>query len=338
MIVEAFRDAPPADLASALERFEEQFTYPLGPGRSFRISHGTDYPRFFRAMGEPACFVATSDARPHGVGQAFQPDSQAGKPDLRERGGRVVGVLGCALRRLQLPNGTECPAVYLGDLKVDPQARGGRALPQLAQAAMRWVAARAKVAFSVVMDGTRITPTRYTGRLGIPPFQELGKIMVLRIATRTDSLRESATITDALGAACYVRLSAGRYACPGGFPSERSEIAPTWLMTPDGDACGRLEDTRRAKRLIADDGVEMQSAHLSCFAYHDVIAGVVLLKIALARAAERGLPALFVAVPTPDAEAFCAALALTDIVTAPATVFGTGLAPGALWNINTAEI
>ena len=64
---------PGAELALALARFEEQFTYPLGPGRSFRISHGDDYPRFFRAMGEVACFVA-------------------------ERDGVVLGVLGAALR------------------------------------------------------------------------------------------------------------------------------------------------------------------------------------------------------------------------------------------------
>ena len=65
-------------LAGALERFERQFTYPLGSGRSFRISHGDDYVRFFRAMGEARCFVA-------------------------ERDRRVLGVLGAALRPLVFP-------------------------------------------------------------------------------------------------------------------------------------------------------------------------------------------------------------------------------------------
>ena len=46
------------DSGPALARFEEQFTYPLGPGRTLRISHGDDYPRFFRAIGDAACFVA----------------------------------------------------------------------------------------------------------------------------------------------------------------------------------------------------------------------------------------------------------------------------------------
>jgi hypothetical protein len=243
------------------------------------------------------------------------------------------------LRRLLLPSGAERPAVYLGDLKVDPQARGGRALPRLADAALHWVAGRATCAFSVVMDGTPVTPTRYTGRLGIPPFQKLAEIIVLRIGTSNDRRSESATgVDDATGAACYARFSAGRYACPCGFPVERSMLPPVWLMTPGGGACGQLEDTRRAKRLIADDGVEMQSAHLSYFAYHDVAAGVQVIRPALVHAADHGLPAMFVAVPSADAPAFLDALSGTDVVAAPATVFGTGLEPGALWNINTAEI
>src|SRR6516162_3463154 len=100
MNVHRLSTSPPPELARALDRFERQFIYPLGPGRSFRISHGEDYPRFFRAMGEAACFVA-------------------------EREGRVVGVIGAALRRLRLPTGTELPAAYLGDLKIDPASRGG---------------------------------------------------------------------------------------------------------------------------------------------------------------------------------------------------------------------
>src|SRR5437588_48708 len=92
------QDPPAPDLARALEVFEEQFSYPLGPGRTFRISHGADYPRFFRAMGEAAVFVA-------------------------EREGQVLGTVGAALRRLRTPDGTEARVAYLGDLKVLPAAR-----------------------------------------------------------------------------------------------------------------------------------------------------------------------------------------------------------------------
>ena len=309
MIIRPIDAAPHAELAHALARFEEQFRYPLGPGRFFRIEHGQDYPRFFRAMGEGICFVA-------------------------QRETHVLGVLGAALRPVVSPLGDLQTALYLGDLKIDPPARGGRVLPRLADAARHWLGTRASAAFAVVMDGTPIVPTRYTGRLGIPRFVELGKIVVLRVPTALADRSTDWTATETDGACCYLRLSAGRYACPGGNPAERSEMSPLWLMDPEGGACGRLEDTRRAKRLIADDGVEMQSAHLSCFAYDDVDAGVALIRVALHHAAERGMPALFVAVPSGEAPAF----ARLDAVLAPATIYGTGLDPGLPWNINTAEI
>lgn len=315
MTVHVLQAAPPPELARALQQFEEQFRYPLGPGRFFRISHGEDYPLFFRAMGEGACFVA-------------------------ERDGRIVGVMSAALRRLALPSGEERPALYLGDVKIVPAVRGGRTLPQLAETVRQWVGARAQSAFAVVMDGTPAIPTRYTGRLGIPLFAEMGKIVVLRLPASGASIEPDAEwlTTAEQGHACYLQLSAGGYACPGGHPADRSETVPIWLMEPGGRACGRLEDTRRAKRLIADDGEEMRSGHLSCFAYRELAAGVRLLQVALRHTADRGFPALFVAIPAADAEAFGEAMAGMQAIAAPATVFGTGLEPGRAWNINTAEI
>jgi hypothetical protein len=203
-----------------------------------------------------------------------------------------------------------------------------------------WVGARAAAAFAVVMDGTPTIPTRYTGRLGIPLFAELGKIMVLRLPTSGIQADpgDGWLTNEQYGGASYLRLSAGRFACPGGNPAERSEMEPLWLMEPGGRACGRLEDTRRAKRLIADDGAEMQSAHLSCFAYDDPAAGIDLLQTALWHAARRSLPALFVAVAAAGAEQFCGHLNEIGAVLAPATIYGAGLEAGRNWNINTAEI
>jgi len=90
--------------------------------------------------------------------------------------------------------------------------------------------------------------------------------------------------------------------------------------------------------LIADDGEEMRSAHLSCFAYRDPIAGVALLRQALRHARNRGFPALFVAVPEPDGDTFVRAFAGAGLVVAPATVYGAELEPDPYWNIDTAEI
>src|SRR5205807_1917922 len=100
---------------------------------------------------------------------------------------------------------------------------------------------------------------------------------------------------------------------------------------------GRLEDTRRAKRLIADDG-EMISVHLSCFAWRTPEAGAAVVQAARRRAARHGFPALFVAVAAADAPVLAAALGDVERTEAPATVYGAGLEAGRLWNFNTAEI
>jgi hypothetical protein len=315
MIVHELRSTPSSKLAQALAVFEEQFHYPLGPERFFRINHGEDYTRFYGAMGEGVCFVA-------------------------ERNGRIQGVVSAALRRLVMPSGEEVAVVYFGDMKTDTAARGGRTLLRLSEAVKQWIGSRAAAAFGVAMDGTSVTPLRYTGRLGIPLFSELGKIVVLRLPTSgiQDDLHPAWSTTEEHGNACYSDLIAGRYTCFGGDPAVRSETQPAWLMEPERRACGRLEDTRRAKRLIANDGIEMQSAHLSCFAYRDLGNAVKLLQRALRLAANLGFPNLFVAVPDQEARIFCETLEGIEVVVAPATIYGTGIESGRLWNINTAEI
>ena len=314
MTVLRIEDAPPAELARRLARFEAQFRYPLGPGRTFRIEHGDDYTRFFRAMGPAASFVDEDE-------------------------GRIRGVISVALRRLVQPDGSERVSAYVGDLKVDPASRNGRSLVRLAQAARGWAAPRASGAYAVVMGGTRVSPERYTGRLGIPRFEALHELAVLRFATSGagETAPEGWEADAARGEACRALLDLGRNACRGGDPALRSELAPLWLVAPGGRACGRLEDTRRAKRLVADDGVEMRSAHLSCCAWTNLAALAELVSVACRAAAERGSPALFVAVPADLGEPLRRAVA-SEAVLAPATVYGTGFEPGAPWSIDTAEI
>lgn len=324
MNVHALETVASSPLAGALARFERQFTYPLGPGRSFRISHGDDYVRFFRAMGEARCFVA-------------------------ERERRVLGVLGAALKPLLFPGGERRLALYLGDLKVDPTVQGGRMVLRLAAAVETWLDARTELAFGVVMDGTKATPAQYTGRLGLPGFAALGKVAVVRLSSspqhvRGDRRRHSKwQATEQAGEECHARLVSQGYACPVGAPAvgrpSRSEMARCWLVDPARSACGCLEDTLRSKRLYdVDDGSEIRSAHLSCFAYESLECGVGLLETALVGAAQHGLRHLFVAIPAGDATAFATRFEDAVDVIAPATVFGTGLAPGWPWNINTSEI
>jgi hypothetical protein len=314
MIVHQLCSAPPKSLSQALADFEQQFTYPLGPGRLFRISHGDDYSRFFRAIGKAACFVAEED-------------------------GLVVGTLGVALRTLRLPNGVDVTTAYFADLKIAPNAYRGRVILQLFKAAKGFTLPAATVAYGIVMDGTRMTPPRYTGRLEIPLFAKLGQITVLRLSTcgQIDPEAQQNAVVTSVGTREYARLLQGRQvASLGGNPKERSEATPQWL-TQDF-ACGRLEDTRRAKRLIDTDGNEMVSAHLSSFAYRDAKSAAALLKTALARANTLGFPSLFVAVDAAGTAEILRELPGIEAVSAPATIYGAGLPTNLSWNINTAEI
>ena len=256
--------------ASRRARLETQFSYPLGAGRTFRISHGEDYARFFRAMGEP--------------GVSFV---------LEERG-RVLGTLGAAVRKLMSPDGGEENVIYLGDLKVAPEARTGMTFLRLAWEAERWSRAWSSRGFGVVMDGTPITPDAYTGRVGIPGARALGSVMVWRIPClleRADSARPDFRRTRDDVLACYRQLSRGRYASLGGKPELRSQMVPEWLCHPGSRACGLVEDTRLAKRLWVDNGSEMRSGHPSYFAFSSTEDAVELLNEAV-RIGPAGHPAL----------------------------------------------
>ena len=323
MHIHRFEEPPPAGVASALARFERQFTYPLGVGRSFHVSHGEDYPRFFRAIGGV------------GVGVSFVAEDESGE---------ILGTLGVALRPVQMPGGEVVASAYLGDLKTAPDPRRARTLVALAARAYSWGrGSGASAAYGVVMDGTPRAPSTYSGRFGIPAFGVAGRVCVLRLPIPATGVEEDAACESDAGTleSRYQALSTGRFAPLGGGAEWRSSRAPVFLVTPDRCACGVLEDTRRAKRLLLDDGGEMVSAHLSKFAYADVRAGVWLLRQALARCGPRTpAPALFVSVPGIDTAAFVRLLGdIPGIVQAPATIYAAGLTPsGEPWNLSTAEI
>ena len=315
MKVHLLNGPPPTSLASALAEFESPFSYPLGPDRTFHISHGEDYSLFFRAQGAGMCFVA-------------------------EHQNRILGVLGAAIRRIWMPNGRERLVGYVGDLKIAAEARGGLVLGRLARAADAWLRPKVDAAYGVVMDGTGLTPQAYTHRAGIPAFREVGRLAVLRVSGDggTPPYRANCFLTTPeAGLSCYQQLSRGRNACPIEHASGRSQMAPVWLRHPEGLACGLLEDTRRAKRLMISDGSELLSAHLSCFAYASLAAGAELIREALLRTIALDLTGLFLAVPADEAASVCESLAGCKILPAPATVYGTGFEKGD-WNINTSEI
>ena len=315
MILHTIRNNPSPRLAAALADFERQFSYPLGPGKAFRIDHGHDYPRFYRAMGKNACFVA-------------------------ERNGEILGVLSAAQRTLSLPCGHQKEVAYIGDLKVAPGKPGGRTVLRLILRLRQWARECAEAAYSVVMDGTQVTPVRYTGRLGIEPFVELGKLMILSIPTRTAARPQEVSWRndELLGRNCYQDLNRQSARCPEGNPRIRSVMKPIWLAHPDSQAAGLLEDTRQAKRLLGMNGEEMIRSHLSFYAWSDQASALALLREALRRSADRGFDEMFVAVSPREARTLAANLGIAGLTRAPATVYGYGLDPGMDWRVNTSEI
>ncbi len=300
MKIHRFNSPPSQDLARALAEFEKEFRYPLGPNDCFSISHAPDYSLFFRSMGEASIHLA-------------------------ESGGAIVGVQAVVRREVRLADGSRVPAAYFCDTKIVANRRGGIVLGKLALSASEETLGASYVAgFSVVMEGS-ITTDKYTGRLGIPHFVELGKIVILRFDTGGDF----SGLPPISGALAFHRPE-------GGDSALCSEMAPLELAV-DG-ASGILTDTRRGKRLHRSDGSEMVSAHLTALRFSDSAGLSALIRLAMKSAAAAGFPGLFVALPAnlfpPDS--LSSALGRCATI-ANATVFGTGLPQGD-WMVNTSEI
>lgn len=319
MKIQEIHSHPTAELNAALETFESEFRYPLGVDSWFRISHGDDYTRFFRAIGNAHCFIATN-------------------------GSDVVGTITSTICRVRQPGGEFYRGGYISDLKV-AHSTSGRTLLQLLHAAADWTAPTPS--FCIVMDGTAKSPVNYSGRLGVPEFVELAKLVILRIPAEllaripieqprieiNSCSRENAM-------QLYERLTVDCFATDGGQSSIRSLMTPIGLIASDGTACGVLEDTRRCKRLFRDDGAEMVSAHLACFGFRSIESAAAMVLAALRRCSSLGIPALFVCVRPEDVRPIlqCSQLNNAQTVEASATVYGCSFEAPGKWSINTAEI
>ncbi len=321
MKIQSIQAEPKAELKAALEKFEAEMRYPLGTDSWFRISHGEDYTRFFRAIGQPRCFIATRDEH-------------------------VVGTITSTICRLRQPGGSYGRGGYISDLKVS-RSTSGLTLLRLLRAATDWTLAEPTPSFCVVMEGTARSPINYTGRLGIPEFTALARLVVLRIPVECLSRGSGASPRPEINNCAsedarrlYERLTLDCFATDGGQSTTRSRMPPLGLIAADGSGSGVLEDTRRGKRLFRSDDVEMVSAHLSCFGFRSIEAGATIIRAALQRCASRGVPALFVCVRPPEVHPLLqsAGLQVEQTVKAPATVFGYAMAGPGKWSINTAEI
>ncbi|MDB6135923.1 MAG: hypothetical protein JWM59_4166 [Verrucomicrobiales bacterium] len=351
MKIEPLLSAPDACLTAALAEFERRFLYPLGERQRFRIAHGADYRAFFQAMGEARVLMAVrrggQSVNQLGTKVAKQ-TNEAGDPE------EVVSILGTLayVRRHLLfrTQGADSAAQaleshYFCDLKVRPEARGVPALAGLIAAAKAEIEpGPLHACHAIVMDGTERPPLAYTGRLGVPQFQKLGEIMILRLPAlhpRPETHPSGGTIRDVSNADVrdiQRRLAPSGFLLTGGDSSLRSIMPPRPLADAEGLASGTVEDTRKAKRLLTEDSGEILSAHLSGFVSTSPARGAALLRQALAVALEAGLPALFVSMPRVEAGALLTELNDPEITLAPATVFGHALPAGHDWRVDTAEI
>ena len=315
MKLHRFTEDVPAATGRVLAEFEREFSYPMGPSERFRISHGENYLPFFRAIGEPVLLAM-------------------------EEGGKILGGIARVRRHLELRRQTGAVAEssvahYLCDLKVTAAARGTTVLARLIGETKRGIeASDSRACYCVVMAGTGRLPTDYTGRLGVPRFEKVGEIVILRISPGGSFVKGCRVISTKDFAAVRGWLARVGYTATGGESEYRSWMGQLPLVTPSGEACGMLEDTRRGKRLWLESGGEMVSAHLSGFAYATPEAGAELLASAVVRAQGP----FFVALPLRQMEAMRPLLEGLEFTEAEATVYGHDLEKGHDWWVDTAEI
>ncbi len=213
MNIQRITGPPSQEISAALASFEKEFQYPLGSGRTFSISHGSDYSRFFRSMGETKIYVA-------------------------EMGGKILGTLATVDRAVVLADGSVISAAYICDVKVVSAHRRSIVLGRLVMRAREEIVADGcHSAYAIVMSGSP-PPDHYTGRLGIPHFRKLGELIILRFDTRARSTYFETPV---------LIVAENLHRIRGADPSICSEIPLVLLDVPG--ARGRIVDTRNGKRL-----------------------------------------------------------------------------------------
>jgi hypothetical protein len=305
-------------LQQAIDEFEASFRSPLSPERWFRMSYVPERTAFIRSLGDEfVCVVA-------------------------EMEGRVMGIMEVALVRLHTPEGGECLATYVADVKLRPEARRSISTARLIQRASTW-RPHVPLGFSIVLNETSLKPSDYSGRLGIPSMAPVASLAIVRMPTLPDAGTcdgDGRFVSDRESAVkCYRTLTRGRYAAVVRSPLERSEAKPGWFVHPGGQACGRFEDRRKVRRMIADDGSEKTPAYLSCFAFNDPDAAIDILSVAQRYASSQGFSALRVCMAERDLHAIQRIVGPKAIRGMGATIYATeACSTGVEWNVNAAEV
>ncbi len=312
---------PPEVYCERLQQFERQFDYPLTDSRRFRIEHSLDYERFFSAMGDSVTVAVENE-------------------------GEILGVLSAAIRSLHLPEERIEKWLYIGDVKIKRSARGRTILKRLFVATRTWVGNRCSKGYSVVMDGTGVTPRMYTGRLGIPEFRDVQSVKLLAFSTR--SFKQHSINTAGVEAcddprsfaeiAKFIRARSATPHWSNENISVRTHMKPVWLTDPNAGCMGLLEDTRSAKRLYDSESDELLYAHLSNVQYES-IEDLVPIVVKAGRIAHTcGCTNLLLAVPNMQCGMLTDALNPAQFDIFSSTVYATEKTKGYELPISSSEI
>jgi hypothetical protein len=304
------------DSCIKLAEFEALFTYPLQNQEYFRISHAPDYSAFFSSIGNPTQSILL----------------------LKEE--KIIASLSAADCDIYTREGNT-KAIYFGDLKIDINFRNSRALWKLGSYIHAFYQKKLK-AFCVVMGGTNVVPSDYTGRLGFPLFKPSQSFAIIALDTKKVAQLAPTllhTLNPTQGKQLFTQLAEKKIYIQNNRPNLRSLNQPQWLYTESKMACGRLEDTLIGKRLFHQNGHELLNAHLASFIYNELDDAINLLQQACLRAFQNGLPLLFSSVKLEDAPYFANVFGTALQVNTHATVFTAGVWPSEHdWIISTSEI
>lgn len=298
-------------LAHKIAEFEALFTYPLGKNQHFRIDHGPHYDVFYRAMGESNTYYTLHEDK-------------------------IIASLSYGIRMVKKDKEIQKVA-YLGDLKIHPNHQFTKAFFNMAQHLKPILEGNVSSAYGIVMEGTFNTPDQYTGRLGIPKFNHLKDIHILRFDTKNHN--SSSEVNVHVSKESHFKIYENLAPTP--FISManshlRSAMEPQWFSIGEL-ACGFLEDTSLAKRLFFDSGEEMLSSHLSYFVYETASQGFSIIQSALSHSHQLGFPAMFLALSQHQMKELECHLMATTYTVAKAAIYGTDNICAEI-TINTSEI
>lgn len=307
------KDSPSTDLQEKLDKFEEQFTYPLGENSTFSISHHPHYLNFYLAMGEAICIVAHNE---HGV----------------------QGTICASKRKIIFPDvNDEQNIFYIGDLKVTPAYQNKTLSYRLMMHLMEERYNPTIPLVSVVMEGTNVTPDNYTGRLGLPAFSAFDKYYILQLKAQAYVDLGVDVCSNEKGIHRFAEIYQKPYFKPHSIPL-RAKPPFEWICYKE-ESCALFENTMNAKRLFINDGNEMKNAHLSYLAFRKPESAYPIISHALALAKDHNYEALFLALTENEYHELSKVLKTLPVIhVAKARVYGSANVKSIHFNLNTAEI